>query len=299
MKETAQTQSVRERYAVPDAVGLRVDATEVLAFLPEHEVAARRIASDPDGLPRADVGGRAPLARLDSAGGPLLVRPYRKGGLLRHVRGVRFHGEWRPLTELVLHRRMTALGVPVPEAVGCVVLRGPLGWRGFLMLREVQDSLDLEAWLHGVRAPTDADPGAILRRAGRAVRSLHDAGVSHADLHAKNLLITASGDVLVLDLDRARAFPGPLPDEVRLENLARLGRAVEKHRLKGMRSGRREALRFLEGYAGSREAGAEWLERLRARLSRGLSWRILWWRLIGEARPWSGGHAAAVEEQQP
>lgn len=296
--ETSESQAVREHYEVPDSLRLRVDDAEVLAYLPECEVAVRRVASDPDGLPQADVGGRAPLARIASASGTLLVRPYRKGGLLRHLRGARFHGTWRPLTELVLHRRLQAIDVPVPEAVGCVVLRGPLGWRGFLLLREVTGSVDLEAWLHGVPAPTDVDPATILRRAGRAVRHLHDAGVSHADLHAKNLLIAPGGEVLVLDLDRARAHPGRLPDEARLDNLVRLGRAIEKHRLKGMRSGRREALRFLEGYAGSRAAGAEWLERIRARLSRGLSLRVFWWRLIGEARPWGGGETA-VEEPRP
>jgi hypothetical protein len=45
-------------------------------------------------------------------------------------------------------------------------------------------------------------------------------------------------------------------------------------------------LRFLRGYAGNLEAAERWLERVRARLKRGLLWRQLWWRLKGEARPW-------------
>lgn len=282
--QAAHTRALRERYGVPDALRLRVDRAEVLAFLPQDEVAVRRVAANPGSLLPAGVGGRAPLSRVAGGAGPLLVRPYRKGGLLRHLRGQLFRGSWRPLSELVLHRRLEAAGVPVLQAVGCVVLRSLLGWRGFLLTREVEGALDLQAWLYGDAAPGDTPPARVLRRAGRAVRRLHDAGVSHLDLHPKNLLLTPGGEVLVIDLDRARIFPGPLPEGERLANLVRLARAIEKHRLKGMHAGRREALRFLEGYAGSRAAAGQWLERVRRRVRRGLPLRVLWWRLIGEVR---------------
>jgi 3-deoxy-D-manno-octulosonic acid kinase len=288
VNESPASEAVRTRYGVPDALCLGVEGRAVLAWLPAQEDAVRRVAADPEGLAPAEAVGRAPLARIEGRDGPLLVRPYRKGGLLRHVRGRLFRGRWRPLDEFVLHHALAQAGVPVPEAVGCVVLGQRMGWRGFLLVRELTGALDLEAWLHGVPGPSGIAPATVLRRAGRAVRRLHDAGVEHADLHPKNLLVTATGDVLVLDLDRARRHAGPLGDDARLSNLVRLGRAIEKHRLKGMRSGRREALRFLEGYAGGREAAAVWLARVRARLRRGLALRTLWWRLSGEARPWRG-----------
>jgi Ser/Thr protein kinase RdoA (MazF antagonist) len=116
--------------------------------------------------------------------------------------------------------------------------------------------------------------------------------VRHADLHPKNLLLDPGGAVLVLDLDRARAFDAPLSEEDRLRNLARLARSVEKHRLRGLRVSRRGALRFLEGYGGSRDAAARWLERVRARATRGLFLRSAWWRLTGQARPRTPGVAA-------
>jgi 3-deoxy-D-manno-octulosonic acid kinase len=271
---------------VPDGIHLRVAGGEVLAFLPGYEVAVREVAAHPDALPAAGLGGRGGLSRVLTAEVPVLVREYRKGGMLRALRGARFHGSWRPLEELVLLRRLRAVGVPAPEAVGCVVLRRPLGWRGFLLTQEVEGAVDLEAWLHGVRAPTRRPRRELLREAGRSVRMLHDAGVLHPDLHPKNLLLTPEGGVLVLDLDGARTGDGLVTDGGRVKNLVRLARAVEKHRLKGLRAGRREALRFLEGYSGSREAAEAWLDRVRQRLRRGLALRILWWRLIGEARPW-------------
>ena len=290
MDDTGAAREVRRRYGVPDGIRLRVDAREVLAWVPGHEMSVREVAAHPDDLPPSDrLGGRAAMRRLDApgTGAPLLVREYRKGGLLRHVRGRRMRGRWRPLDELVLHRRLLATGVPVPQALGCVVLRGTVGWRGFLLLGEVPEAVDLEVLLHGAAAPVGVDVRReVLVAAGRAVRALHDAGVPHPDLHAKNLLLAPDGAVLVLDLDKARPAPAGLSDRRRLRDLVRLGRALEKHRLKGIHAGGREALRFLQGYAGSTRAARLWLDRIRGRLSRTLGLRRIWWRLIGEARPW-------------
>lgn len=286
MSTPAAAAAIRRAYGVPDAVLLRVEANEALAWLPGFELTVREVATQPDGFPSAGLGGRRGLKRVLSPDGPVLVREFGKGGLLRAVRGRLFHGPWRPLEELVLQRRLLALGVPVAEVVGAVVLRRALGWRGFLLLREVEGAKDLEALLHGERPPCRATLRDLLGQAGAAVRRLHDAGVPHPDLHPKNLLVTPDGRVLVLDLDRAFPAEGLLPEEQRLKNLVRLGRSIEKHRLKGIRAGRKEALRFLTGYAGERAAAERWLERVRERLSRGLALRILWWRLKGEARPW-------------
>ena len=195
----------------------------------------------------------------------------------------------RPLDELVLLRRLSALSLAVPEAVGCAIHRRALGWQGYLLTREIGGALDLEAWLHGMTMPEQPARATVLRRAGRTVRALHEAGVEHADLHPKNLLLAPDGSVVVLDLDRARQSDRPLDEDARLRNLTRLARAVEKHRLKGLSSSARDALRFLEGYAGSREAGRLWWQRIDARLRPSLGLRRLWWRLRGEARPWDPG----------
>jgi hypothetical protein len=281
--------ALRRRYGVPDTVRLRAEGDRVIAWVEGAEDAAGLVAATPDALPpRPGTAGRAPLARLDSPLGSLVVRETRKGGLLRRLRGRRFRGAFRPLAEMVLGRRCLGAGVPVAEAVGAVVLGGGRGWRGFLLTREVEGGVDLEAWLYGEGGEgggAGSDPAGVLRAAGRSVRALHDAGVRHADLHPKNLLLGRDGRVLVLDLDRARAFDGPLSEEDRLKNLARLARAVEKHRLRGMRVSRRRALRFLEGYGGSRAAAAAWLDRVRARATRGLVLRAAWWRLTGQVRP--------------
>jgi tRNA A-37 threonylcarbamoyl transferase component Bud32 len=286
MREPTTAADVRRRYGVPDAIRLHVDARGARAWVEGAEEAAERVAAFPDALPFPEgvPAGRARLARLETPLGPVLVREARKGGLLARVRGRAFRGRWRPLDELVLARRLLGAGAPVADAVGAVVLRAPRGWRGFLLVREVEGAVDLEALLYGASPTPPLSRREALAAAGAAVRRLHDEGVEHADLHPKNLLVDGAGRrVLVIDLDRARAHDGPLPPAARLRNLARLGRSVEKHRLRGMSAGRREALRFLEAYAGGREAAAPWLERVRARLRRGLPAHVLWWRLTGQA----------------
>ena len=135
---------------------LRVGEGEVLCWQEGYEVSVREVAAHPDDLPRTALGGRARLSRLEAPSGPVLVREYRKGGRVRYLRAPGLRGSWRPLEELVLHRRLGALGVPVAEAVGCVVLLGSVGWRGFLLVREEEGAVDLEALLHGVPAPLDA-----------------------------------------------------------------------------------------------------------------------------------------------
>lgn len=278
------TTAVRQRYGVPDSLELRADRREILCWLPGYEVAVRAVAARADDLPRDRRRGRNRLRRIERVDDTVLVREFGKGGMLRKIRGRSFHGRWRPLDELVLHRRLQALRVPVLDAVGAVVLRGFAGWRGYLLTREVVDATDMEAVLYGDPYAAGVSRHTALERAGRSVRMLHDAGVSHADLHPKNLLLTVDGEVLVLDLDRAVAYDEPLTEEARCSNLVRLGRAIEKHRMRGMPSGRREALRFLTGYAGSREAAGAWLATVRSELARTLGIRMVWWRLIGEAR---------------
>ena len=286
---------LRRLYGVPESIRMRVDKQEVLAFVEGAEDAVRTVATDPDGLPLASARGRGALRRFEAGAGPVFVREYRKGGILRHVRGRRFRGRLRPLDELVLLRRLLAARVPVPEAIGAVMTFGVFGWRGFLLTKEVESAVDLEAFLYDPSVLSVVYPREALGDAGRAVRRLHDAGVSHADLHPKNLLLAGrTGEILVLDLDRARAYDGALPEEERLGNLVRLARSIEKHRRRGMRVGRREALRFLEGYAGDAEAAARLLARVRTQLGRGLSWHVLWWKLSGQLR--RGPHSLAGSE---
>lgn len=281
MRETEASHDLREAYALPAEFALAVEDRTVLAWRGESEAAVRRVAADPAGLPPADVAGRAPLGRLaPEQGPPILVRPYRKGGVWRWLRGRRFRGGFRPLTELALTAALEQQGVPVAHLVGAVVRGDTSGWDGWLLLREETGAQDLLAWSRGTGGPAHADPAATLTRAGAAVRALHDAGVRHPDLHAKNLLVTVEGAVLVLDLDRATRASTPLPDAARVENLARFERFLAKQRLVGAELPRWDPTAFYAGYGRGEAAGSDWMARALARRGT-LALRKLWWRLSG------------------
>ena len=98
------------------------------------------------------------------------------------------------------------------------------------------------------------------------------------------LLPKDSDQRVVLDLDKAASHDRPLVESARFGNLLRLARAMDKLALQGVRASPRTMFRFLEGYAGTRQAARSWFERLRARRVASRSWQGMWWRLTGQAK---------------
>ncbi|MCU0725160.1 MAG: phosphotransferase [Planctomycetes bacterium] len=199
-----------------------------------------------------------------------VLRRYRHGGLFRGLTGRRFLGPPRPLRELLATARAETSGAAVPRVLAAWFRpAGPLLHEGFLLTREVTGATDLGAWL---RAGHPAGPA--LRAAGRQARRLHEAGVWHADLHAKNVLL-AAGDAIIIDLDRARVLD-PVPRDMRMANLLRFDRSLVKLARRGPAVRFGDRLRFFKAYFGARPGRSE--ERaLLARCRRSLSWHRLFW----------------------
>jgi tRNA A-37 threonylcarbamoyl transferase component Bud32 len=57
---------------------------------------------------------------------------------------------------------------------------------------------------------------------------MHAAGVAHPDLNLRNLLVGESGEVWVIDFDRARMVEGAVPRDRRDRDLERLARSAAK-----------------------------------------------------------------------
>jgi 3-deoxy-D-manno-octulosonic acid kinase len=176
-------------------------------------------------------GGRAahPLVALPE-GGWAVVRRYRRGGMMRHVNRDRYFLGHRPFEELRVTECARAAGVRVPEVIAAVELRRGVGYGGLLATRWVEGAVGIDRWLAG------HEPGErlnALRRAGEQVGRMHAAGVAHPDLNLRNLL--ASSDVAgeppllhLIDFDRARVEPGPVPPARRTRDLRRLARSARK-----------------------------------------------------------------------
>jgi tRNA A-37 threonylcarbamoyl transferase component Bud32 len=146
----------------------------------------------------------------------------------------------------------------IPTARPLAVLhrrRRGLTYEGYLLTEKLPDAVDLHAWVGRPRPPTARRE--LTDRLGRLVRELHRRRLSHRDLKAANVLITAPDadpQPCLIDLVGVAA-PCRLSRRRRVQNLARL--AASFHGRPGV--GRTDLLRFLRAYqAWNLHGGGDW-----------------------------------------
>lgn len=223
---------------------------------------------------------RYPLLAL-ADGRRVVARRLVHGGVLGRLWGGVFWGTSRPLREFVVTVRARQKGVPVPVPVGARVRRFlGLFYRGTFLTLEIPGARDLgaiyrEEWPGWSRARR----AAALAAAARTLARAHAAGLYHADLNLRNVLLRWEDGAPILflvDLDRA-AFYASLTFRQRRANLWRLARSAEKLAAPGRGLTRTERLLFLRVYA---EGDPALWARLRASFAAvpAVSWpRRLWW----------------------
>lgn len=223
--------------------------------LTDHAGLASRVLAPGGDAPAPHVG-RAELRSLTLPdGGNALVRPYLHGGVLRRLTRDRFASRPpRPFVELAVTAAARDRGVATVEVLAALVARGAGPWyRGWLVTRELQGARNLWAALQG--GPSGEAKQSMLRRAGRALRLMHLCGLDHGDLNLRNLLVldrALGPEVYVIDFDKARLFPGPVPAPRARRNLRRLRRSVRKLDPDGVRLGRADWGCLLDAYGADR-----------------------------------------------
>jgi 3-deoxy-D-manno-octulosonic acid kinase len=247
-------------------------------------------SGDPATWPDADRSeyhgrGRPVLVRFDD-GSAAVVKTLRHGGLLGELLGDRFLGARRLAEALELGALLRANGVPAPEVVlGRIRWRGPLRTLCSMDLGTVQwqGSQDLLAHLAG---PKSACPPIVCLALGRAVRQLHDAGVFHADLNVKNVLVHpgAEPSVRLIDWEGSR-LEHPLRQRSVVANLERLLRSCRKQGLLGTALRRTDLMRFLRGYEPDRAPRRVLWRSVECRYRRRLWMHVLGWRLARRPQP--------------
>ncbi|HUF69425.1 MAG TPA: lipopolysaccharide kinase InaA family protein [Longimicrobiales bacterium] len=153
--------------------------------------------------------GRGPVHVIDSPLARLAVRHYRRGGLIAPVLGDRYVriGAPRPFHELWINAIGRARGIPTPAVAAAVVHPAGMFYRGDLATDYIPDATTLADVTFGeARLDAEARRNAWWA-AGRLVRATALAGLVHADLNLRNVLVAMrSGRPLtyLLDLDRCR-----------------------------------------------------------------------------------------------
>jgi 3-deoxy-D-manno-octulosonic acid kinase len=213
-----------------------------------HDAAARQA--------QALLRGRGPVPVVSTSRGQWVVRHYRRGGRAARLLNDRFFrvGLARPLREARASGEVRRRGIPTPRVVGGAVYPGGPFYRADLVTEYVPDAVDLARLLfeedHDAEERVD-----VLVGVGRLVARAAVAGVEHADLNARNVLIeTLPGGTipLLLDLDRCRVHPAGLRGEPDVM-IERLSRSLRKH---AHRSGREITRREWEALTEAARAGA-------------------------------------------
>jgi 3-deoxy-D-manno-octulosonic acid kinase len=185
------------------------------------------------------LAGRGAAYVVDGADGEWVVRHYRRGGAVARLLNDRYLrlGEVRPLRELRASEAARARGVSTPQIVAAVIYaEGPV-YRADLATRLVPGAADLADTVLGSGDRAAGGAGARIAAwtaAGRLLRSAFAAGVEHADLNMRNILIQRRGDAAaacdawLLDLDRAVVGAGAVSAAARSAMLERLHRSRRK-----------------------------------------------------------------------
>lgn len=126
--------------------------------------------------------------------GGVVLRPYRRGGMVRHVNRTTYAGIGRFRNEFDVHAGLFTSGFPTVEPLGYGFRRRGLGWQGVFLTR----------WAEARPWPAEwSATSAILPSLGVAIRALDAVGCWAPDLNATNVLVTSGGGIQLVDWDRA------------------------------------------------------------------------------------------------
>lgn len=172
----------------------------------------------PQGITRQSVEGL----------GKVVVKHYLRGGVLRYFlhRTYLRSGDYRSKHEFLMLSRVRAYGIAAPKPIAYGV-EGGLFYKTWLILSELENVTALA----DLNTTSDcARYEAAMEQLIMQVERLIENRVFHIDLHPGNVVIDSSGQLFILDFDKARTFNGQLND-LRDRYLRRWRRAVIKHGL--------------------------------------------------------------------
>lgn len=165
-----------------------------------------------------ELGGRGQALQLETPAGPAVLRRYLRGGLVARISRDRFVftgyersralREWRAL--ILLGKR----GLPVPRPLMASCERTGPFYRAAILTELIPGARSL------ADAAVDLTEG-DWRRLGGVLQNFFAAGMVHADLNARNILVDEDGRWFVIDFDRALVLDHPAPPARMLQRLCR------------------------------------------------------------------------------
>ena len=167
-------------------------------------------------------GEEHPLGKAFGRGGvrrcgEVVLRPYRRGGLVRHLNERIYASPMRFAQEFAIHQALWESGFPTVEPLGYAWKRKHWAVEGVYLTRFTA----CEPWPRHWGSSRE-----VLSELKGQLEALCAWGLFAPDLNATNVMIAAEGEVLLLDWDRA-AWGGT---KLFMRYQARLLRSLEKLR---------------------------------------------------------------------
>jgi hypothetical protein len=149
--------------------------------------------AQPEAKPMDGVFGRGGLIQADG----YVLRPYRRGGLMRHFNKGIYASASRFRDEYDVHAALWGAGFPTVEPIGYAYKKRLWGAEGVFITKNA----DAQPW---PRAWGDSDNLGHARQIAVLIKALSAWGLWSPDMNATNFLLGHDGLILALDWDRAR-----------------------------------------------------------------------------------------------
>lgn len=151
----------------------------------------------------ADTGiGRAKVVYFPFEDKTFVLKHYYRGGLIASILRDQYCGftveKSRAFREWFLLKKMKSLGLPVPNAIAAHVKQGLLLYRTDLITQKIENSKTLADVL--MQGEIDA---AQWRKLAACIKRFHNNDIYHADLNARNILLTDLGEFYLIDFDNS------------------------------------------------------------------------------------------------
>ena len=145
-------------------------------------------------------GGRAPVTTVEINGlGPVVIKPYMRGGIIRHIIKSRYLkiGKPRSQVEFESMSELRKFGISAPEPLAYAYRGFPL-YCAWLITREIVNALTL--------AELDCqDISRVAGIMGKVIEQIHklaECGFIHVDLHPGNVLVDGDDNIYIIDFDK-------------------------------------------------------------------------------------------------
>ncbi len=174
-------------------------------------------------------GGRGNTFFIEQGGTALVLRHYRRGGMVRYFSeasylysGMQKTRAWR---EFMFLCELEDSNLPAAKPFACRIERRGLVYSASLVTYRLAGATLATLLIDGKINNTDWE------NIGKCIARFHKAGVCHADLNAHNIILDASGNVSLIDFDRARCLKTngqSYPGKWSYTNMERLWRSICK-----------------------------------------------------------------------